>query len=353
MEPVLRKSNRISCLSAFLLFISLTACSGGGADPAAGNITIPVFSTDDQNVTYIGSDRCLTCHETLTPDPVASYFASRHGRPGSVDATADPACLSCHDPIGDGGTLAPWFRDLPLPAGGMAAVGCENCHGAGPLHLAIIPDHPNPVPDFNVCGKCHGTLPASVPEHGTGISANILAAYQQSAHATSLGTIDYPLCARCHSDDVFRQYGAETAGMDGEQLTAFFRDVERLPALSLIQCRTCHNHGGILRASATTGAENGQTVSKYSRQFNLCTACHQVFLTATFNPASSTYSYLLDTSKTPYHGITDLEGRPVQGVAVIWDTHFATADGSIAGYAVNPAAEQACLGCHDPHGTTK
>ena len=351
---MLSQLNRIYCLPAILLFVSLTACSGGGADPAAGTITTPVFGTDDQNVSYIGSDRCLACHETLTPDAVASYLASRHGRPGSVDATADPACLSCHDPIGDGWTLAPWFPDLQLPAGGMAAVGCENCHGAGPLHLAIIPDHPNPVPDFNVCGKCHGALPSTVAGHATGISANIFAAYQQSAHPNTSVTITLPLCARCHSDEVFRQYGAETAGMDGGQLAAFFVGVERLPERSPIQCRTCHNgHDGSLRASPTTAVENGLTVLKYSRQFNLCTACHQVFLTATFNPASSTYRYLLDPGKVPFHGTTDSAGRPTPAPDVIWDSHFATADASIVGYAVNPASEQACLACHDPHGTTK
>jgi len=350
---VLSQSNRISCLSAFLLFISLTACSGGGADPAAGNITIPVFGTDDQQVTYIGSDRCLTCHEALTPDPVASYLASRHGWPGSVDATADPACLSCHDPIGDGRTLAPWFSDRPLPAGGMAAVGCENCHGAGPLHLAIIPDHPNPVPDFNVCGKCHGALPTGVAAHGTGIKTNILAAYQQSAHANTPINLTIPLCARCHSDEVFRQYGAETAGMDGGQLADFFIGVERLPTRSPIQCRTCHNgHDGTLRATATTAMENGTTVIKYSRQFNLCTSCHQVFLTATYNPASAAYSYLLDTSKVPFHGTTNAAGKPNQASDVIWDNHFATEVGGIA-LPVNPASEQACVLCHDPHGTTK
>lgn len=325
-----------------LLLLAPVACYDDNADPAAGQITTPVFGVDESGANYLGVDRCLACHETQTPEPVAKYLASRHAEPGTVAATADATCLGCHDPLGEGYLLAPRFADRELPATGMTAVGCENCHGAGPHHLAMIPAHPNTEPDFNTCGQCHTALPAGPTGHAGSLIDDILGKYLTSAHSLSAVTIlDFPLCARCHNDEGFRRYGTQTAGMEWAESVIALSDAAPITDPSRIQCRTCHDgHNGQLRGQASPG---------FSRQFNLCTSCHQVFLTATLNPDSGDYGYLLNTGKIPQHGALDDSGRPIFDGRVIWDTHFPTADGRIVGYGINAAAANACTLCHDPH----
>lgn len=347
----MRTVNIASCVLAVCLPMALIACGGGDADPAAAGITSPVFGTDGQGASYIGADRCLGCHETLTPGVAARYLASRHAQPGTVDASAPPECLACHDPLGDGWTLGAWFSGTVMPAGGMTAVGCENCHGAGSHHLAMIPEHPNPAPDYTACGQCHAALPAGPEGHADGrADNNIVGKHLASAHARSLVLTSIPLCARCHSDEGFRRLAPQTVGLDGGELQAALNGVARVANPSLVQCRTCHeSHSGALRAGATLGEEEGGAVTKYSRQFNLCTSCHQVFLTTTFNLATGAYDYLLDTGRIPYHGFLDNSGRPLPGDQVIWDTHFPTGDGGIIGYNINAAAANACTQCHALH----
>jgi hypothetical protein len=341
-------------LAATALLLILAACSGSSADPAAGRITEPVFGVDETGASFIGVDRCLGCHEALTPAAVASYLGSRHARPGTVGADAGPACLSCHDPLGDGVLLGPWFADLPQPPAGMTAVGCENCHGAGAHHLATIPAHPNPNPDFTACGRCHTALPPGPAGHAGPLADDILAQYLAGAHARPELVTSLPFCARCHTDQGFRLLAPQTVGLDGSALAVALRDAAPIADPGPIECRTCHEgHTGVLRAEPTLAQEAGRELVKYSRQFNLCTACHQVFLEAEFDPAREAYIYFLDTSGIPFHGELDDQGRPRPGAQVIWDTHFATRDGSILGYGLNPAAPRACISCHDPHGATK
>ncbi len=338
----LTNTNKFLVLIGLGVLLALTGCGGGDADPAAAEITAPVFGGDETGASYLGADRCLNCHQQYTPEPVSKYLASRHVQPGTVDAGADPACLSCHDPLGDGPMIAPWLSGVDLPPAGLAAVGCENCHGAGPQHLTMIPAHPNSEPDFNACGQCHTALPSGPAGHIGKLTEDILAKYQASAHGSSLlAGITLPLCARCHSDQGFRAYGPQTVGMEGAELENALNGAATVANPAHIQCRTCHDgHNGELRAQAAPG---------FSRQFNLCAACHQVFLTTTFSPTDGVYSYLLDTDKTPFHGSLDDSGRPLFDGRVIWDTHFPTEDGRIIGYRVNPAAANACTLCHDPH----
>lgn len=345
-------------LAATALLLILAACSGSDPDPAAGRITEPVFGVDETGAHYVAIDSCLSCHDN--PDAVGgdiyakttTYLASAHAIPGTVGADADPACLSCHDPLADGVRLSPWFSGTAMPPGGMTAVGCESCHGAGSHHLAMIPAHPNPAPDYRACGQCHTVLPADHRDLIGPFADNILAKYTASAHVNWALGLNH--CMRCHSDEGFRAYAAQTRGMDGAELTAFMADAPAIAAPSPPQCRTCHDgHTGQLRGMATVEEQNGEPVIKYSRLFNLCTSCHQVFLDAVYDPASRTYSYHLDTSKVPYHGELDQFGRPMSSGLVIWDTHFATADGFIPGYFIDPGSETACLLCHDPHAAGK
>ena len=358
---LLQLGQNLALLLAIFTLLLFTACSSD-ADPAADNILDPLYGTDAEGARYVGADRCLSCHENpgkvTNTDPAATYLASRHATPGTIGADADQQCLACHDPIGDGLNLGPWFTDHQQPPAGMTAVGCEACHGAGTLHWLNFPEHPNPTPDYQACGQCHQALPAGHAAYAgqgsfTGYYADdILDKYEQGAHGQwSYG--DGP-CLLCHSDEGFRGYFEKTAGMDRQELYSFMAEVPYLADPAVMQCRTCHDgHTGELRGAPVVVEKDGAAVVKYSRLFNLCTTCHQVFLEADYDPVSGTYVYFLDTGKTPFHGELDDAGRPVASDLVIWDTHFATRDGSIIGWPIDPASEQACLGCHDPHLTTK
>jgi predicted CXXCH cytochrome family protein len=329
--------------------------SGGSSDtfvatPAGGNL-----GTDANGIFFTGSASCATCHQNPAvvgaefTAPLEKYRQSKHLLHSTQISAAAPAlCLNCHDPLGDGRTLQSLVPAANVPAGGLAAVGCENCHGAGGEHFGAAPV-PNVTPDFTVCGNCHNAgLPVGPAGHvGTGVGG-ILENYQASRHASSVrGGATNPVCARCHSDEGFRQNFAATAGLETADFVAFLNGVAAPAVRSAVQCRTCHDpHSGAMRAAATVDAATTAVV--FSSEFNLCTSCHQVFLTTTFDEVSGTFSYQTDTARTHYLA----SGHPT-ATALIEDTHFANAAGTIAGYNINAAAGNACTACHDPHGATK
>ena len=213
-------------LLVLFIVLLLAACTSD-TDPEAATITEPVYGVDEDGVHYVGSDRCLSCHEepgkVEDTEPAATYLASRHAIPGTVGADADQQCLACHDPIGDGINLGPWFTDHQQPPAGMTAVGCENCHGTGAHHLSMIsgdPEHPNPVPDYHACGQCHTALPDDHEDFIGSYGDEIYETYLDSAHAGwSYG--EGP-CLRCHSDEGYRVYYEETEGLDAKELTDYF-----------------------------------------------------------------------------------------------------------------------------------
>ena len=81
--------------------------------------------------TYVGTEKCLTCHK----DAAAVWAASAHARAFATliarKADADPKCISCHT-IGFGNPTGyrREFADTKL-----INVGCESCHGPGSLHV--------------------------------------------------------------------------------------------------------------------------------------------------------------------------------------------------------------------------
>jgi len=328
----------ILTLSATALLWGCGSSGGGGDDPAP----------PPRVIAFTGSGGCIACHEDydFSADIVAGYLESKHlVHSSDITAASGAACLECHDPVGDGPTLAPYVPPAAVPVTGLAAVGCENCHGPGGDHYGVGPI-PVPQPGVDACGKCHKALPAGPEAHGTGES--LVAKYSTSAHASSpLSPV--ALCARCHTDEGFRMYIDQTAGFTADQLTATMAGEPLLSVRSTIQCRTCHDsHSGEPRAAVSGEVADGASVPPFSRGFNLCTSCHQVFLTASYDPAAQAYAYALDASRTPYHGTG---GNPIQDSLglVIWDTHFSSPAHAIAGYGINAADETACTRCHDAH----
>jgi hypothetical protein len=338
------------------------------------------FGTDAEGRIFVGSGTCINCHQGLSfsAPGVNNYLQSAHvGHSTAINAASSEFCLGCHDPIRDGRTLEPFIDPERVPEQGLAAVGCENCHGAGGGHFGIGPI-PNFNPDFTVCGQCHTALPPGPLGHRTAFADNILENYQSSAHAASsegkriTGTQDMSaLCARCHSDEGFQQFRHVVGGTG--QLTTGLASVVPLRTVSPVQCRTCHDpHATQLRTVdtfrnvGTFAAPDNRIV--FSAQFTLCTSCHQAFLTANFDADSGTFHYELDQA---IYGMgagapdpTQLQfHHPASGSAapsidrIITDTHFsAVDDGSgnpVAGYNINAADAHACTLCHDPHGATK
>lgn len=328
----------ILTLSVTVLFWGCGSSGGGGDDPAP----------PPRVIAFTGSGGCIACHEDydFSADIVAGYLESKHlVHSTEITAASGTACLECHDPVGEGPMLEAFVPASAVPEAGLAAVGCENCHGPGGDHYGV---GPIPVlhPGVDACGKCHKDLPAGPAAHGTGES--LVGKYFTSGHASSILT-PVALCARCHTDEGFRLYVDHTRGLAADQLTAAMAGEPLLSTLSTIQCRTCHDsHSGELRAAAAGEIADGAQVPPFSQGFNLCTGCHQIFLTATYNSATQAYAYVVDDNRVPYHGTA---GNPAQDSLglVIWDTHFPSPTHAIAGYGINAADEAACTRCHDAH----
>jgi hypothetical protein len=253
----------------------------------------------------------------------------------------------------------------------LAAVGCEVCHGGGGNHFGVGPI-PILNPDYTVCGDCHNALPEShIPYHP--FADNILDNYLKSAHYDEGEARDSSPCFRCHSDEGFRDYIGVTTGLDGAQLEIKLAGVADLKVASPVQCRTCHNpHSGELNANETTARVrvNGETLEprpvSFSRQFNLCTSCHQAFLKATpvitedpdeqesFEYFTYELAYNAETTEgTPYHGTDGDPTSDEPNDRLIWGTHFSDPKTGIVGYNIDASAENACSQCHDVHGATK
>ncbi len=116
------------------LLVGLLAGCGSSRDSASTAGADDGFGADPQGTAYVGAGTCVDCHQTMSfsEEAVAGYLASKHVVHSShINAGSDAYCLDCHDPIGDGGTLEQYIDAADVPAEGLAAVGCENCHGAG------------------------------------------------------------------------------------------------------------------------------------------------------------------------------------------------------------------------------
>jgi len=81
--------------------------------------------------TYVGTDKCLACHETAAA--VWAKSAHAHAFVTLMDrkADADPKCIGCHT-VGFGD---PSGYRREFGADKLVDVGCECCHGPGSLHV--------------------------------------------------------------------------------------------------------------------------------------------------------------------------------------------------------------------------
>ncbi len=370
------------------IVIALAVLTGCGSDSGRSVGTVPGEPEVDPG--YIGDINCLSCHEDQKRE-----WLKAHGNLDVETLTFNPSyplpdasCEACHDRwsltdpdregrgwtlTGDHGPVRP-------------IVSCEACHGAGGFHFGMGP-LPQPIPGVDTCVSCHDE---DVPDDDIHRSTHIAENYFESKHARNPSmegreTINVH-CAMCHTNEGFIQYSS-AHNFDGNaqrsdpgyaELREFAADRPAYSAdeVSPISCRTCHRpHSGELRAPVTEDIVSGEVI--YSREFNTCTSCHQVFVD--YDP-EATIPYFLNpdiyggevgfdwddpanTGRLEYHHPV---ANPFGSMsAIISNSHFAgwfpwmNADGSISqefitgyylgGDGLDPGAPNSCTVCHDPH----
>lgn len=203
------------------------------------------------------------------------------GSINNVATVGDTACVQCHsaaqDPLTGEGIVAQYNKSAHYASG----QGCESCHGGGAQHNGVGPI-PYPAPGATQCATCHD---------GTTAQATNSTEYVNSNHAildTHYSATDptRTLCLRCHSYEgavIFNQRGITgdktflTAATTTSQLF-LDRDGTQFQA---INCQTCHEHGGALRAQYAQVSTADSTKVAWDPnknlkvdQFDLCTSCH-------------------------------------------------------------------------------
>lgn len=324
---------------AVLLSATFWGCSSN-RDSSDRQVTGDELGNDPvTGVAFVGATTCIGCHEgfSWSSQEVADYLAGEHViHSEHIAADADPECLGCHDPIGDGPALESLIDEADVPAGGLAAVGCENCHGAGGDHFGVGPI-PVSRPSIDECGKCHGALPESHlafhPE-----ADNIAPNFKLSQHFDA-SLRNSPICSRCHTDEGAKLYKDVTTR---DQLMTVVLSVE---SNEKIQCRTCHNPhnaGGLLFEDVES---RGNVIA--TAEYATCTSCHMSDKAAVV--ASEDVDE--DGNLLPDFDQTELMYHETVYYRVLTDTHYddpETTD-TIEGYVVDPLSDRACRDCHNIH----
>ncbi|PKN12853.1 MAG: hypothetical protein CVU69_05680 [Deltaproteobacteria bacterium HGW-Deltaproteobacteria-4] len=303
-------------------------------------------------------------------------------------------CLGCHS--GSTPTVV-----AQVNASSHAAVSCADCHSTAPHNT--LTDQPRMVDAAAVmtggCAECH-TTKSDAQLKVNPFNSEISERFVTSRHAVQSARNAY--CSACHSHEGFvARIGNDKITTNAELATSYTAaniDVYALPVGSSTiagvnrkQCSTCHSEHdfglrgagdevatGLLPSNGATFAVD-TTRTVYSAEFNLCTACHMVDLTATFVPEEGyggrgMFTYELsekyssanlmpagattfDLTKAPfYHDGVSGSGR------TFVDTHFSgtimqhltkfdgsTTDIELVGYNINAGSANACTICHDPH----
>jgi len=328
-------------LSSILLLTACGSNSGSGGDQSAAPAEDDLGSDTETGISYVGAATCIGCHEDFSwsSEEVADYLAGAHVIHSDHITQADAAdgCLDCHDPIGDGPGLESMIDAANVPADGLAAVGCEACHGAGGDHYGVGPI-PMAEPGIAECAACHDELPESHLTYHPEAN-NIGTNYVASRHYTA-SVRNEAVCSRCHTDLGGRLYKDVTTNA---QLEASVFAVE---SDEPIQCRTCHNPhnaGGLLFEEVE---DHGHVVA--SGEYATCTSCHMaadavVATTGVDADGDGELDTDWNTTETMYHETAYYR--------LITDTHYddpATTD-IIEGYVVKTLDDRACRDCHDVH----
>ncbi len=153
------------CLAAACLWIAAACAGSGSVRPVrypAGEVIIVQERPDGERV-YLGNMICRKCHTEIYDFWRRTNHALSFQNLSSTGERQDPACLLCHT-TGYGERSG--FLD-PEGTPGLAAVGCEACHGPGDSHAEsryprLVPtdtgrDCP-PCAMIRLCRTCHTPL---------------------------------------------------------------------------------------------------------------------------------------------------------------------------------------------------
>lgn len=333
------RTTKLTCLAlAATLALTLWGCgsSRDASTSTTGEGTIETAQT-------LGIDNCATCHLLSVG---IEWMFSTHGNMNDFPnaGLTDPACLACHDQLGDGQKMDDAFGIFLTPLASAPVsqnrpvVGCESCHGGGQYHRGVGPI-PYARPGADRCGQCHN---ANFPHGESPEGAAIVEAYSSSPHSRSLNDHVFTdatksavraTCSKCHTDEGAKEYRAEDG--DHDALVAALGAKPALVDATVVSCATCHDAHNV-----PSLLEQG--TSTRSAEFNTCTNCHQL-VTAT-NAKIVTYH---DPTVNPYGSAGE----------IITDTHFATAgnfvngtnNADVTGYAMDFSNDRVCRDCHNQH----
>ncbi|UCZ56505.1 hypothetical protein LGV61_12360 [Desulfurispirillum indicum] len=412
------KFSRFLILALFAFAIALSGCGSDGSDGKDGRDGAD-FEVGE-NV-YAGATTCLQCHTSEVTD---SYLMSKHVVHSTyINQGSDATCLQCHDPRSEGFALERYVSPTNIPMAGLAAVSCEDCHGPSSNH-ADLPKRYKPEvtnPTHMNCASCHEGQDNHMARHP--FAYDITKRYDEGRHTGRARTGN---CAACHSHE-----GALIMFDKGVQFTtvgdiaAISDQLARLESVTSKSCATCHEpHSGNIRGAGDitmnvtapntgTGPSGPADRVVYSAEFNLCTACHQVNLDATWNATGGyngggVFEYALsdaylhandpygDNSDVGYHSdsyqdrsffdthfsgkiskslyyydikdgvekarqdrngnliVTDDMTDAIAMLEAYYAEYQAAPDDiEVTGYNVNPASPNACSACHDVHSANK
>jgi nitrate/TMAO reductase-like tetraheme cytochrome c subunit len=268
----------------------------------------------------------------------------------------DPACTTnCHDPLGEGLTLANNYAATGNDKIGRVNrpfIGCEACHGGGQNHFGVS-SVPIPRPNALRCGRCHND---AFPDdhlkfHPEG--DRVYEDYSASNHAKSMTGVSYvagtknipATCSRCHTDEGAQTYISLANGTESfSGINTIMTGQQDIGNPSVVQCRTCHDKHN---PNTLLGSKASGLPAAWSGEFKTCNSCHQLLRTDNTKNAASFH----DPSVNTQEGKVDW---------IITDTHYddpSTAD--IEGYIIDPASTHSpsqgntnsgtCRDCHNPH----
>ena len=281
-------------LVATLATASLWGCGSSGG--SGGSAVTPTPSEPEK----LGNSSCQVCHtaaHTRASELVGSVSLADGGA-----YLIEHDCEDCHG----GGQAHRGLGPIPYPQPTLER--CAACHNDEIQAVAEANQHvlPNNEPD---CAACHESLKLSVRQVGdnigcvdchttktpTELAANpfIDQITERFATGRHVGSARTNNCAACHSHEgALVMFSKDEKITTIAQIEAMAGELAELGAtLSKKTCATCHEpHTGALRGpepetqevTLASGLKWERQV--YSKEFQLCTSCHQVSLDVSFNP---------------------------------------------------------------------
>lgn len=337
-----------SLVIAVITVVALWGCgSSGGSGGSA--VTDGGLGNDTSGNVIVGAAECIACHANISwsADEVAAYLAGKHViHSHHITAASEEGCLDCHDTFADGPGLEGLVSAEDVPEDGLAAVGCENCHGGGGGHFGVGPI-PSPKPGSEACAQCHDDQFETVELAAGHLNYhpeghNIYSDWLNSAHNN---IHDGTVCAKCHSHEgahLFKLADSVAA------LEAISTEIENP---STIQCSTCHDPHDPNKLLEEERVDRSGNVLM-SAEYATCTNCHQKHDARIVVDAQGVIEVTtLAGSTSSDGGSGDLIYHAGRYTRVISSTHNDNPDTPdfIEGYIVNPRSERACRDCHNVH----